>query len=262
MTRLVVSVLGLMCLMLPMAMLADDRRGGSEEVSEMAFAILEKAGVGTDSDSLVTAVRSSRDPMVRWISIEILGQRKATTAQGTLLKALKGDPDRLVRETAALALARMGQKVGVSALKEFMAAPTDSARQIFTAARLAELGDASGYQYVCMAAKSESSSQRESAVPALVPFLLLSGLTSDCAASPSDLLLSLVEDRSADVRYTALLHLPMAVGKGLGLERARLIVNQLAQSDPEPKVREEADFVLKTWRLQEESRKPDLGERR
>lgn len=239
-------------------MASADIRGGSQEISEMALGILEQAGVGTDTPSLLEAIRLNSDPTIRWIAIDILGQRQEKRALEPLRRALKGDPDRIVREAAALALARMGEPTGVAALKEFLRSPADSARQLFTAARLAELGEAIGYRYVCEAARSESSSEREMAAENLVPFIPLKVPPDGCDVKPEDLLLSLIEDKSPQVRYTVLLHLPIAVSKGMDRERARSAA-QKALSDPEPKVREEAEFVIDAWRLEEETRKPGSG---
>lgn len=247
--------------MLGVRMASADIRGGREEISDMFLGILEQAGVGTDTPSLLSAMRSNRDATVRWVAIEILGQRRESQALEPIQKALKGDPDRVVRETAALALARMGEKSGFAALKEFLKSPVDPARQLYTAARLAELGEAMGYPYVCEAARSESASLREVAVENLVPFIALKVPPGGCDVKPMDLLLALIEDKSPQIRYTVLLYLPIAVTKGLDRERARTVALK-AQKDPDPKVREEAEFMINAWRLEEESRQPGPGEMR
>ncbi len=256
--------LGILTLLLLLAIagsgFADERRGGEQGISEMTLGILEQAGVKADSASLLAALRSHRDPMIRGLAADVLGQRKEGSARGALLQTLKGDPDRLVRESAALALARMGEDAGFSALREFMASPSNQVRQVFLAARLAELGDLSGYPYVCKAAKSKSSSLRELAVPALVPFFSLKSLPASCDAAPEDLFLGLARDESAKARHAALLYLPMAVDKGLSLEQARAVAMSLAHSDPDPRVREEADAALGSLRAQEERRKPESRE--
>jgi len=236
-----------------------DTRGGSQEISDMALGILKRAGVGTDTPSLLNAMRLNPDSTVRWVAIDILGQRRERQALEPLLKVLKGDPERVVRETAALALARMGDKTGLAALKEFLKSPSDPGRQLYTAARLAELGDAIGYPYLCEAARSENAILRQIAVENLVPFIAVKA-PRGCEVAPADLMISLAGDKSPDVRYTVLLYLPSAVSQGLDRERARAVARK-AQSDPDPKVREEAEFVINAWRL-EESRDPGSGEKR
>ena len=72
-----------------MALLAAGGQGmaeqaGTEEVPGMLLGILENAGVGLDTDSLLKATASNPDVTVRWVAIEILGRRKAEKARDRL----------------------------------------------------------------------------------------------------------------------------------------------------------------------------------
>jgi HEAT repeat protein/uncharacterized protein DUF2330 len=113
---------------------------------------LNYKGIKTDTASLIEIARSGADVGTRWMAIEILGLKKEHKAKDVLERLLDTSNDELLKETAALALARLGDAKGIPALETLMRASTFAHRRIFMAARLAELGNPSGYTYVAQAA--------------------------------------------------------------------------------------------------------------
>jgi HEAT repeat protein len=241
---------------------AGDLPGGQEGPSPMLLGILENAGIDPgDPAALVKAATGHQDSNVRWVAVEVLGLRKEIRSRDVLRQIVAKDKeDRVVRETAALALARMGDAEGLKALRGFMENPTNPGRQVFLAARLAELDDVSGYRHVVRAARSEDPSLREMAVEALPPFLLHRVAEQEGGTSPGDLLLRMAQDESAQVRQQFLVFLPVVVGKGLSPEQARAAVKRLAEGDPEVEVRESAELLLKNLNAEDCQRNPDKGE--
>jgi HEAT repeat protein len=241
---------------------AGDRPGGEEGPSPMLLGILENAGVNAaDPAALVQAATAHQDPNVRWVAIEVLGLRKEGRARDVLRRILaKEQEERVVRETAALALARMGDEAGLKALREFMESPTDPKRQVFLAARLAELGDVSGYAHVARAARSEDPSLREMAVEALPPFALRPQAELGGGPLPGALLLHLAEDGSPDVRKQVLAFLPIAMGKGLTRAQVRPVLQRVAEGDPDIDVRESAKALLNAWKVEDCQGNPDKGD--
>lgn len=236
--------------------LADVR--GKSDISDIALGILTSAKVETDTASLIDALASHSDPIVRFISADVLGLRGDEQALRPLFKALKADPDYLVRQEAALALAKMEEPSGFAALREFMEKTSDPVNQIFLAAWLAEVGDPAGYSYVCEAALSENRALRLDAAESLASFIPVSPPKSACKHGPDALLLSLGDDEDPGIRYTMLLFLQTAVVRGLSLEAAQARAKQMTE-DPDAKVRAQAEFVLEAWRLEEQERERKPG---
>lgn len=254
MTRIPLLCLSLLLAVDLSAAHADVR--GKSEVSDIALGILSQARVEMDTDSLIEALASHPEPLVRSTAAEVLGLRGDETALRPLVKALKADPDLLVRQGAALALARMGEPSGLESLREFLVTASDPVNQVFLAARLAELGESAGYKQVCEAARSRNRSLRLAAAESLVSFLSVSPPESSCDIGPGALLLSLGDDEDPEIRYTIVLFLPAAVSKGLSLESAQARAKQMAEKDPEARIRAQAEFVLEAWRLEKQERKP------
>lgn len=214
----------------------------------MLLAVLEAAGVGLDNASLMAAVRAHEDPTVRWVAIDLLGQQRAVEARGLLLGILQEDDDRLIRETAALALARMGEEAGFTALEGFLSRPADPKSQLFLAARLAELGRVSGYQYVVdVLLDPEPNPLKPLAVDSLSAFFALRDLPAEPGQRPEPLLLLLSEDPDVAVRSAVLTQLSVVVNRGMAAAKAQPQVEKLAHGDPDAKIREQAQLLLDAW---------------
>jgi hypothetical protein len=246
-------------LILTFCILAGADRRGTEQGQDdtMLLGILRNSGVKDDTRSLLDAAVSNPSATIRWVAIEILGQRKEQGSRTALLSIMGKDPDRLVRETAALALARLGDKTGFSALQDFMNTSSDAERQLFLAKSLAELGDPSGYKYVVAASQSKLVGLRASSAEALVAFLAF----HEEIPTPATLFLKLADDSSPDVRGKFLTQLPMAVLKGVRKDIALPIVEHLEQQDSEPVIRQSAGSLLKAWNLEQELRRKPGGHR-
>jgi HEAT repeat protein len=203
---------------------------------------LAARGISTDTDSLLRLAGSTASIDLRWEAVELLGLRHEQRARETLWKLAIGDPSRLVQQTAALAVARLGDERGVELLRSSLGTEEDPQRKLFLAARLAELGDPSGYGAVVAAARSADAHLRLLSAGALVPFLRWRGKLS--GPDPEDLLLALAHDPSRDVRYELLVELPLAVNGGLAAAKAMAAAEQMERSDADSGVREKAHLLL------------------
>ena len=223
-----------------------DRPGGKEPEWLELEQQLREAGVSPDTASLIAVSNSNRDLSLRWAAIEVLGLRKEREARDVLWQ-LTQDEEPLLRETAALALARIGDERGVSALKDFMQATPTTERRLFLAARLAEFGNPSGYSVVTEATKSEDPHVRFLSVSSLVPFVHLAEKGKKLQSDPLDELMQLARDEARDVRYEVLVQLPIAAPRGAAMRRAKPLVEKMAEQDPDAEVREKAGLVLILW---------------
>ena len=208
---------------------------------------LRQQGIATDTKSLIDVVLSSPETGTRWMAMEVLGLRHETTARDALRKALDRASDRLLQESAALALARLGDASGQAALEKLMPTAATLERQVVIAARLAEFGNPAGYRFAAQAATSKETHLRYVAIGALVAFVPLPGRAGQSPLEARRLLLQLLEDPDPGVRKEVLIYLPMAIAKGLPGAEARPIVEKLAKGDADPDVRERARLALVAW---------------
>ncbi|MEP7013184.1 MAG: HEAT repeat domain-containing protein [Acidobacteriota bacterium] len=237
-----------MALLLVSTVCRSDQRGGSGTLPDMLLGVLASAQVELEPSSLVHALATHPDPLIRGLAAEALGLLGERSAETSLLSSLQTDADRMVRELAALALARMGNETGLTALKGFLRSSDSPVRQLTMAAQLAELGESAGFSIVVEAAASRQTSTRSLAAEALAAFVSLAGLTDDRGRSPAEMLLELAGDDSAEVRLTVVQNLPEATRKGMDLEAARSTTKRLA-ADVDPVVRESAQSLLDAWRF-------------
>jgi HEAT repeat protein len=213
-----------------------------------AWAELESAlaqrGISRDTTSLIKAAREHPEAGVRWIAVEILGVRGERSATVALREVLAKDSDGLIRETAAVALVRLGDVEGAAALKRFMDSAANRERQIFLAARLAESGDSSGYRYVVEASRSTDARVRYLSVAALLSFVTLAKSAAATSLDPVDRLLALARDQDAKIRMESIQHLAIAIGRGAGAEPIVALLQDLLKTDADPQVREAARVAL------------------
>jgi HEAT repeat protein len=209
---------------------------------------LLRSGVQVDTTSVIEAAISHPDEGVRWIAVELLGRRGESIATGALQKILLNDESRLVRETAALALVRLGHKDALTDAKEFVATTEDPSRRVYLAGQLAELGEFSAYPQVASAAVSNDEHLRFLSAGVLVRFATSGFTKSKGQASPQDLLMRLLKDPSSKVRGEALLEISVGSGRGLSLRPFLPQVKSMAKEDPDPGVREQARLQLIYWK--------------
>lgn len=203
---------------------------------------LNQRGVKTDSASLIEIARADRDVGTRWTAIEILGLRKEERAKPVLERILEQSYEPLLKETAALAIARLGYSSGINNLEALMRGSTNAERQIFMAARLAEFGDVTGYTYVARAAAGGDPHLQYLSAGALVPFLRHE--TGSSGIDPTSRFLYLLQNEDPKIRKEVLVHVSVAMTQGLSANKVRPIVERLAAGDRDESVREAARLLL------------------
>lgn len=220
----------------------------------MMAGMLAEAKVPLEAPALVHALATHADPLIRGLAADALGLQGEQSAEAPLLRALQDDPERSVREAAALALARLGNGTGLAALKEFMSSSNSPVRQLTMAAQLAELGEPAGFPLIAEAAGARQDSMRSLAAQFLPAFVALEGLVDDQGRPPTDIFLSLAKDESSGIRLAVVRALPAAVSKGLDLGAARAVARQLAERDSDLAVRDSAKMLLDAWHFDDEEK--------
>lgn len=243
----------ILVLSLVTAVCGADQRGGSGTLPDMLVGALENAQVTLEPPSLIHALVTHADPLIRGLAAEALGLLGERSAEEPLLRSLQSDSDRMVREVAAMALARIGVETGLTALKGFLRSSDSPVRRLTMAAELAELGEPDGFSFVAEAAVSRQVSTRSLAAQFLVPFVALVGLADERGRSPGEILLGLAGDDSEEVRLRVVHSLPRAVLKGLDYQSARSTTRLLA-ADADSRVRESAQALLDSWRFDDEQK--------
>lgn len=208
---------------------------------------LRHSGVQTNTSSLIKAALANPAESLRWMAIEVLGLRGEQEARPALRRILSEDSSRLLQESAALALARLKDETGVPALRQFMRTSTHPQRQLFLAARLAEFGDSTGYQFVKEATTSKDEQLRYVSVASLVPFIPFE-VANHLAIDPLERLIALASDKDPAIRKEALIEFSLAVPKGAPLERLKEVAIRM-KNDPEASVQQAADSFLALWSM-------------
>lgn len=205
---------------------------------------LTQAGVATDFDSLLRAARTSSSVLVRSAAVELLGLRQDRRAISELELVYQLDEEPLVRQAAALALARMAVPGAIDKLEECLRSARDSSARIYLATRLAELGNFVGYPHVVAAVRSEDPGLRQLAAASLVRFSTSGFAGTDSEATPITLLGRLLADPQATVRREAIQRVSMEERRGFDADKLAATIAEQAKTDPDPEVRREADLFL------------------
>jgi HEAT repeat protein len=229
-----------------------DTRGSDRNAETMAWleGILRGQHINTDTASLIEALAPGHELIVRSSAAQLLGLRKELTAINALKGALHSDQEPLVRETAAWALANMGDQEGKTALKDLIPRSEDLRRQSILAAELAELGDPSMYSFAVKAVASSSPETRFLSVANLFPFVKYQGKTGAEVIDPLQRLQGLAHDKDPKVRGEALSVLNRASPEFMPRSQLQPLVEQLSKQDPDPQVRATADRILQVWKLE------------
>jgi hypothetical protein len=256
--------------------LAGDHPGDQEGPPPMILSYLAGVGVETDTASLLAAAERHDDPTVQWAATTLLAERQVPEAGG-LFRRLLASSSRDLREAAAFGLARLGDDEGLAVLEELLETAVDGMERIHLAEQLARLGRSSGYAYVAEAlghapeavdgGRDSSSAAKDapeedspapeavrvSAVSTLPAFFEPGVVGSNVQPAPSVLLLSAAQDPSAAVRREVLTQISRIVYlRHLAVAEVRPVVETMAQSDPDPSVRRQAETLLSAWRAEEE----------
>ena len=207
---------------------------------------LREKGVSVEKASLVTLAKDTNaDVSMRWSALEILGWRGEKSALEDIRQIAHTEQQPLLIETAALALARLGQNDGKILLKQRFEVATSKVRKLFLASRLAELGDASGYDEVVKSAQSPEEFVRYTSVGALVCFLPYEGKKAgNTLFEPLRWIRILAKDSYPKIREQVLIELPLGLKKGLSLETCRSVIEQMSNEDADAELRSQAKSLL------------------
>ncbi len=233
---------------------ATDRRGPADPWTDLVE-MLQQSGVAhTDAPSLIAWLRTAPPTANRWAAVEVLGLRGDREAIPLLRTLAANGKERFLAETAALALARLGEESGKNALVSFMESSEDPERQLFLAARLAELGDPSGYRFVAQSAIDRSASRRFASAAALVAFLPLEP-ASKGAVDAERRLLALAHDEEAQVRFEFVVQAPIAISRGGNRVQFEAALRELAAKDAGAGIRERAQLMLTGLEFEDENKR-------
>lgn len=243
--RWVAKLLGIVVLTVPMTSSAQSggeiapARGDDEAWQYVG--ILRAHGVSMEATAVAAAARDHESSQVRWAALELLSRVDAEESRELFAEALRDDQNRLVRETAALALARLGDPRGQRALKDFLddASPP---RDLLIAAELAERGDWGGYSIVADAVVSTSPVRREDAARFLPYFM--GARSEEVSPEPAKALERLLADPEESVRKVAVEQLSLATERGFSRSRAQELANALAEQDHSAQVRQSASSQM------------------
>src|SRR5215468_1011532 len=219
-------------------------KDGKAETIHWLEGELHARHVATDTASLIAALGSNKELIVRADAAQLLGLRKEAAAAAPLKAALRSDSEPLVKETAAWALANMGHEEGRSALKELISKSEDIRRQSVLAGELAELGDPSAYSYAVKAVTSPDSETRFLSVDNLFPFLKYEGKRGTESIDPLQRLRVLLHDTEPRVRAEALTVLNRAIPAFMARSELQPLVEQMSKEDQDPQVRATAARIL------------------
>lgn len=114
----------------------------------------------SDFISLSELARKHEDFEVRWRATELLELNHGEKALEVFQDIAKTESHLLVKRKAAGALARLGDKPGISLLRGVMEAEKSMVFKLQIAGELVDLGELSGYQYILEASKSNSTIER------------------------------------------------------------------------------------------------------
>lgn len=226
-----------------LVVLADSPTRPEPEWARLERELREK-GVASEVESVIVAARTHHDLEVRWKALELLGRRGDREAATALRRIMQDDEERLIRETAALALARLGHREVFADLRGFLMTSVDASRQVFLATELAAMGDFYGYRFVAKASRSPEEHMRLLGARALMAFLIHGSFPVEEELRPQDLLIKLLRDRSARVRKEAVFQVSLGAARGLAVGPYLEVVTEIARDDPDAGVREAARLAL------------------
>lgn len=223
----------------------------ADSSTSMTRQILEDAGIALDLASLVGAAQEHGNLIVRAMAIEWLGFSNQKGSIPALEQIAKEDTERLIRRAAALALCKLESATGPEVLRGLLKTETETGARVFLAGSMALYGDASGYEVVLEASRSDQVDMRTRAAGALVPFLRLKEQMAQVGTVPDDAFLALGRDSNPKVRTAFVQQLVLAVDAGLPVATAAAETRRLSE-DPDKEVREWAGRMAFYW-----SRKPE-----
>jgi HEAT repeat protein len=205
---------------------------------------LENNGVSSDFESLIDAAQNHSDSNARWRAVQVLSIYFGHKSEKVFQIVVENDPKAIVKETAALALVKLGRKEYLEVIKKAMEQSEYLDTRIVHARDLAEYGDPSGYAHVIEGLDHSEVFMRLEALSALPLFFNynVSSLTPNI--DPMDKFAELGKDPSPNVRSRFV----FAVGNsGKFKERFKEVIKRMQKDDPDKRVRERANLILVYW---------------
>ena len=161
---------------------------------------LEAKDVSSDFESLVEAAQNHPDPNARWRAVQVLSIYFGQKSEKVFQLVVKNDPKATVRETAALALVKLGRKNYLEVIKKGMEKEKYLDSKIVHARDLAEYGDPSGYTYVIEGLNHSEEFMRLQALSALPLFFNFNVSDLTPKIDPIEKFIELKDDPSPNVR--------------------------------------------------------------
>lgn len=206
---------------------------------------LSGKNISSDFESLVDAAQNHPDSNVRWRAVQVLGIYFGQKSEKIFRLVVENDAKAIVRETAALALVKLGSKGYLSVIKEGMEKEPFLSFKIFRAHQLVEYGDTSGYAYVIKGLTHSEEFMRLEALSALPLFFNFNVSDLTPRIDPLEKFVELKDDPSPYVRASFV----SAIGRsGKFKERFKELVMRMKKDDPDEAVRRRANSVLIYWR--------------
>jgi HEAT repeat protein len=214
-------------------------KGDGERLASIWQSALAAEGFDTTTPGLVAALECPRLDIRTGAAI-LLGRRGDVSAVPSLKRLLEDDIS-VVRVEAAMSLALLGDESGMPVLVETLREKFTTSAPVTAARYLAALGDPRGYGTVLEGLRSELAGIRLGAAMALKSFVSYQG--SMIEGQKVDLLATLeesLEDPEPLVRRELLHKVALLYEAG-----APALLSRVAESDPDPRVRQTAQDLLR-----------------
>lgn len=241
----------LICCVWAQSLHAHFPRPGAPSRAERA---LKARGYELDTPSLFELVRTGSDLEARLDAISVLSHRPAEEVLVPIRALFETESNALIHRELAFALASFGESSAFEILHLAMWGSELEEEQVQLASRLARLGDLTGYSVLRAGLESSNWRIRGQARDALI-YLPSEHEALDPSIDRNALVLAGLRDPEAYNRRSALSLARRDSDVGTVPEVLLAVIEQMAEKDPAPDVRERAEQVL---RLHERSKDPRL----
>lgn len=196
-------------------------------------------GIGIRARAVRRAAEASESFEVRMAAMSLLVLRKDRKAIPILQRVLQTADDPYLSSWAALGLARLGNDIGLRAIREELLEMSTGARVLLgrawdPAVVLAQAGDPAGYPVVLKLLESPEAWQRQAGANAIWAFVRFKELDA------VDRLIVAAGDADATVRHFAVVVFPAACKESAPASRLLETLERLEVRDPDPRVRRQA----------------------
>jgi len=222
-----------------------------EEARERAVLLLTELYsrhlTATNIHELVEIASQHENILFRRTAVDLLGRLEYREAVPELWKIVENDASPSVRIDAAVILARFGVEGGLDAIEKLMLTSANRIHQLFLAGELAEHGVTSGASLTLNALREPHSYDRGSEVAVAEKLIPLQQLDRRLRQKLVEAVLEHLQGIKPSQSCGVLLYL-----RGYGdwfrpTKRAKLLMAQLATSDPDDSVRTYAQTLVERW---------------